>query len=977
MLDDSRHFVDSSAAAAGIAGELAEEKKTIALIVATLNSSNAFYASGAAKTALFPDTPPVVPAEAADFLNLLLAVLSSAAAHARSSHHVMSPSGLASPRGSAAALGQTPSSALLQLLFDGPYNIIDTLTALVAPSRKTYIPLPGGAGVAMMQSNEVMHEFTALRTAALRTIKTIVAMCHEHSDGEKKHLLSLIHAATLRTSLFQHLAYIVCSPTAPESCRLAATECLFVLCMRCGLDIALWSSLFEPILKAVAVESSAPIRAFSCAILRQYIVSHPEAEVVRSNLPVLAKLLATDSSYDVKSLCAQSVEAIMAAASSRSGEESVASSLLIIAEVAHTSLDRSISETRSSTFFESGHVSRAQAADLHEALSKLLQACLLFATHRGGSDEARVFRLFLRGNTQDVILRAVGSATTPATAIAAAHLLRLFVERSMTQMCAEGGKDIALGVLGRMVEATAVGTLVKSLMSIDPRRDGAGASADDMLKWHVAATEITIAIGLLLLFSPQSRLMFTTELQRYPSWIQGLPQRLHQALSSTDLAYFSDMLIVDDAGLLVNDPQSVVWDDSAHPSQASVQCVVDAQEMGRRQNVPRITHAQLQLLRGSSDPRRGYLAFVLLGYIFFYVFRHEEKRPAAAEGRSPIGANNNTSAALGLMPDRRHGAEDSQRLRQRAVEVAEEVHAEVESEREPLFPNPNSRNSPLRRKQPHEPHPQQQQHFDLLRTEFDAAFKLATELAQHYHRNVLQMEVPARLTHAGPPPIRSSKVRNPYEVIAQTRPSQRRTWTVHAVREGDLFFLFVPIAALNTSVIGAVVAKARRHHVSAKKAFVTTPQAHKERRWFLLDLHTIIMPRIIALLQTLQKLLITQGDEHVQVAVSVLPSIRTASGDKAVYGANLVNVVDYLSHYFSLNIGAAAARADREAFVDPGTLLANEIMGGSARRAVVARGGDRQGSLGRQLFEVSSSSSSSSPIGSSRSSGSSSLEDRY
>ncbi len=1002
-------------------GDLSEEKKTIALIMATLNSSVSFYSSGVSKSALFPDTPPVAPAEAADFLKLLEAVLTSATVHAGSA--VMPPSGFTSPMGRGCrSLASDASSALLQLVFDGPYNILDTLAAVVAPSRKTYVPIKGGDGVAPMQSNELLAHFNALRIAGLHTVKFLVGICYEHSVGGKSlasghsgaddrgnHLMSLIHAATLRTNLFQYLAQIICSPTAPECLRLAATECLFVLSMRCGLDIALWSSLFEPILKVVVVESSAAIRAFSLAILRQYVVAHPEADVVRANIPLLVKLLATDSSHDVKSLCAQSIEAALTAASGLQREDransDMARHVLSVADVAQSSLDRCVTETRNSSFFDSGVTSVAQAADLFEALAKLLQACVLFASNQSSAsassgaapvDDAALFKQFQRSHVQDVVLRSLGAslALSINAAASTAHLTRLVIEGTMAQACAGGGgPEMACGMLGRMSEATAVGTLVKVLMSIDPaEQDALALDRDTVTKRQYAATEITISVGLLLLFSPQNRQLFRRELQRYPSWAQGLPRRLHQALSSTSLDYFSDMLVVDERGLLLNDPAAVEWDDEAHPSQASVQCAIDAQELGRRAGAPRQALRQLKLLREPDmrDPRRGYLAFVLLGYIFFDVFREPTSHAAATRLDTPNKSNSasrvaaDTSAALGLVPDRK-GAGGERDVKNRAEEVLEEVLADASgaaNHRDPtMFPNLHHRAAA----RPGAPR-QQLTELNAVRTEFDAAFHLATELAQHYHRNVNPAGTSQHLSAANARlPI--GKLQNPYEVATLRRPSQLRSWSVQDVHEGDLFFLFIPLAALNTSVVGAVVAKARKHHVSAKKAFITTPQTQKRRRWFLLDLHTTIMPRIIALLQTMQKLLITQGDEHVQLAVSVLPSIRGPMGDKAVYGGNLIKVVDYLSHYFSLNVpgGTAAAKADLETgALDSRVIAANEIMsgfgsgGGSPRQIRGGGGGGANpvvASPGRLLFEVSSSSSESQA--GSQSSGDSDLEDRY
>jgi hypothetical protein len=78
------------------------------------------------------------------------------------------------------------------------------------------------------------------------------------------------------------------------------------------------------------------------------------------------------------------------------------------------------------------------------------------------------------------------------------------------------------------------------------------------------------------------------------------------------------------------------------------------------------------------------------------------------------------------------------------------------------------------------------------------------------------------------------------------------------------------------------------------------------RRHFLEDMFTTIMPGIITRLARLSKFLVTCTEAHVQMTLTVLPSVANSTGragDKVIDCGNLVNVVNYLAHYFSKTAG--------------------------------------------------------------------------
>jgi hypothetical protein len=152
-----------------------------------------------------------------------------------------------------------------------------------------------------------------------------------------------------------------------------------------------------------------------------------------------------------------------------------------------------------------------------------------------------------------------------------------------------------------------------------------------------------------------------------------------------------------------------------------------------------------------------------------------------------------------------------------------------------------------------------------------------------------------------------AKMQNPWAAVKRSFSDPKR-WDASAVEEGDLFYFAIPLQALTVTVVDAVIAKARGHLRAVKKALAVAPHNQKNRRHFLDEMFHTIMPGIIARLLRLSKFLVSCTEAHVQMALTVLPSVvssisRSGGHDKVVDCGNLINVVDYLSHYFSKQTG--------------------------------------------------------------------------
>ena len=230
----------------------------------------------------------------------------------------------------------------------------------------------------------------------------------------------------------------------------------------------------------------------------------------------------------------------------------------------------------------------------------------------------------------------------------------------------------------------------------------------------------------------------------------------------------------------------------------------------------------------------------------------------------------------------------------------------------------------------------------LLQNEFDSAFNLAVDMSDHYVSKVLPHSSanlpfvdPMTLATQSSPhrsfptttvtifnqsrtglvcgykkkTLDSTKMKyGPVNIDPRllhphhdfkTKQGNMRAWSLKAVQEGDLFFLSIPLQALTATVVDAIIAKARTHQSEAKKAFLTTPTHRKERRWFLYDLHLCIMPRIIAVLQRLNKFCSSQGSQHVQMSISMLPCLKSLGAAPFINASNLVKVVEFLAQYFN------------------------------------------------------------------------------
>jgi hypothetical protein len=201
---------------------------------------------------------------------------------------------------------------------------------------------------------------------------------------------------------------------------------------------------------------------------------------------------------------------------------------------------------------------------------------------------------------------------------------------------------------------------------------------------------------------------------------------------------------------------------------------------------------------------------------------------------------------------------------------------------------------------------------------FNDAMNLTVECSDLYHTKVFAKEA-----NTAPKSTRKSAgggLVNPWEVSKHQFQSMK-SWRASDVKEGDLFYIAVPLPALTRGSIEDVVTRCRAHLTRVKKLLITTPNTARHRRWFLHDCHNNVLPRIIAKLADIAKFIAKHGESEVQTAVSLLlgataratqpfgfggsPSPQrgggVGGGVPLLHSGNFLDVHHHLKAYFAMS----------------------------------------------------------------------------
>jgi hypothetical protein len=211
-----------------------------------------------------------------------------------------------------------------------------------------------------------------------------------------------------------------------------------------------------------------------------------------------------------------------------------------------------------------------------------------------------------------------------------------------------------------------------------------------------------------------------------------------------------------------------------------------------------------------------------------------------------------------------------------------------------------------------------------LFSKFDHALKLCTSFAQFFDKPTEPSPVVYETTSDGlvrrvpsssvatssssaskQPPTGAGRTLSSGPVLLSGSDATR-SWTVQQLKEGDLFFFSIPLAALDATAVDHVRTRAIRHLSTIKKAFIVTPQVAKARRWFLFDMSNHIMPGIVHALSQLIELFGVHGEEAVKFPILMFREGTDSSaghadvdGVASLHSGNLNETLNQVRFYFS------------------------------------------------------------------------------
>ena len=814
---------------------------------------------------------------------------------------------------------------LQMVLFDGTGDVIKSLTPFInAPLR--YAPVQR-----LTVRDDAAATFVELKGLCITTIKRIVILCAECKE-ESPHLLSLCVAALRRYGVIDELISLLKAPMTGEELRRIIVECIYVCCANGGTE-ELVESHFASLMPMAVLESNDEVRGYMCAIARELIGNNPLMSSAISTIPSLLKLMHIDDSEDVRSLCMGSINEIYRGHLKNSQElkSNLDAKKLKLSEV----VDGVIARLES----------HAEANEGLEILCCLFEACLLIAC---AALDDTVFRTCLEHNVHSNLIGTLEKGFTAASL--GAKALRVLVERAPPH----------LSIAPRLVTGGAMEHILAAVARTGSEHtaDIIANSGDDntRISVQVIGVELAVVVGLVLLYSPTTRRKFQSIVNASSEFSSGaVTQQLHKALTQGAIDYFQDLLIVDEEGLVLNDPKSVTWEDDTHPSQQSLHGIVDAQELRRTRQTAGTSRWKTIESTRSSDLKRGYLAFVLLGYMIFRANRGSAPPGAAASpSRQNAAAAGEVAGSNSFRQERSRvefsfdrqqaSREEPQSMRSPGVSKItapplstsrlQSLSATNRSDaagtaapKGPMFPHvqevfmtmanksqQNTGSIPRDRSAMRSPDDEVSSRWkatDPLRANFKACLKLTSSLAKNYQPtgSATADRDLAYVAAGGGLVMRQQKPKhyNPWDPKPVAR--DRACWTVDVIKEGDLFFFSLPLQTVTSSVVEAILAKSERHTTALRKLLITTPQKEKGRRYFLHDMVNAVMPQTQTLLRRLHALLEQHADGHVQMALSALPDIRDEFMEKTVNAGNIIACVDFLTHHFAKSVPNASMAA--------------------------------------------------------------------
>lgn len=717
------------------------------------------------------------------------------------------------------------------------------------------------------------------------------------------------------------------APSLPDAVRVAASECLFSILLRIdGQRQEVQPEAVHTLLECFTHHTTAPLRAFAAACLRETANANPGVLTDGEAVPALIRCLALDSSADVRGLAAETIDVVfksdVAFWMAFAGKKELCSAIL-------------------------SRLDREEAPEVLEAVLKLTETLIVTDGMAPGSSStalasaATVTDHFQTGFLERYLVltmayeggssgHAGSSRASPRVASLAARCLRLYLQYSpfyrftAFQICSH------FPTFAKLMHVVAQLNQPPAAAVASSRRSGPGSSSSDVAAvFQILRVETSIAVALMLLADPRCRHSFVEQLQG-SGWLDDLRTNLLHGLNSAAMEYYGGVAIVDATGQLLNHPAEAVWE-GGRPTRTSVQAILQRQE-ARWQAVDAGSQAATTMdaaeaqraIESCEDDRATRLGFILLSYAVHSSLsvpsnRGEASQPAAAMSptRGQMTSESSSTPAMShpsmfsaSLPTKASMLREWKSMPQQAgAAPPNALRPTSAGHYHKAAAGPHHATSPVAAAPPS---PVRQAVFN----KFDAALSLVTHFAQYFQR-----------PGEGRPVVYETQGgfarRVPTNATWFARPTPgARSWSIDQLTEGDLFYFAIPLSVLSSYAVDQVRTRATRHLIYIKKSFVVTPQTAKARRWFLYDMLNHVMPAIINALTDLLTLFSAYGDENVKFPIVMFRERDTAGsqpdlGAPAVHCGNLLRTIEEARYYFRNASAAPDASTSSQAVRSP------------------------------------------------------------
>ncbi|KAJ9461423.1 putative casein kinase II [Diplonema papillatum] len=810
-----------------------------------------------------------------------------------------------------------------------------------------------------------LRSIVSLRVLVLRSLAKIVALtsfdlvppAHGSMPGAPGHgCAAIVTDAFVGSHLVEVLGGIAGAPKrVHDDVKVAAAECLFVYALRSASGREHLAGSPDVLQRLVGVLRSGEcpmVRNYLAACLRELASTHPAA-VAGSGLKKAARdVLLADSSSDVRVLVIESLE-VLHKSNPRAGiEGSVGEALaqlldshanehlqlLALSPREDTAMGRNAEVTDATCRFvdstvviEGDNVSAALEAT--PGLPLAHQPCEFTVR-------------YVRANGVEALIKTILCKLNDRTVALTARVLRRMVQTAPWSLA-----------LGRRVVNNSLTDLLSFI-----RQGEALANTSDF--YAVSLVELSLALSLIFAQSPASREATRQLLIGDLALMAATRSAILNYLDRASDEYFQDIRIIDaHSGRQLNTLDGVQWDPAGWPTKEAIHLALSgaastspiplstlyAADDVQKIRLSRLTQVLLRYsvhLALSNEEQQGDGATARV----YGAGAAREPEVRQVRGRSRSGsssADSSRSASVPLPPREwksgaqggragdpptgRHATDPAVVRRQQQQQQQQQHHHQQQQQQhaQPSRHRATSNSAPAHRRasdgrptapqrtrsqsqqlppgalrrpslgftralrgrqspQEVEPYPPREFHAH------DAALKLAIQYSRHFSSSV------SNLKKAGPPRWTPPSSSNPWKPPTKKWP-EGNLWTVADLKAGDLFMFSIPHDHITVAAVERVLFAAQKHVTSVKKAFLTTPQRAKSRRWALFDLLNMVMPHCQDLLIRLAKLVERIGKADVHVPLFMLRQQEIQDGETDINPGNLGDVVDQLLYYATVH----------------------------------------------------------------------------